>query len=371
MTGKSTLMKHTLSHGQKTLGAGYPPSHTSSTLAEIHSRKRGLVFCARWYGSCPTMNRRRKRSSFRHTMRSQKSRVQFIHDSVRNFSSRINGYRDWIKAWRQTFWATAMTVSRNVEDYPFLYHATLYFLHHNNEAAERGVNQLKFLRQLRGPGGDVGFPPQVFAALLRQRLSKRYPRLLPQEAAASDSIARPLSSLTVSTRAGELIDGKDFEDRPGIILCAHWPVKTLEGLAKSLVSDWADPNAQAGIYGNALQIAAMQDHKRIVEMLLGNGADVNARGGLHGTALHGAVAALMAHVGEGEEVVEKLLAMRADVDANGADVNLQQGIGITRLEVAISKWQTDIVKMLVAEGADVHVQGQHYLCAGKARFDGL
>ncbi|KAI1586661.1 ankyrin repeat domain containing protein [Pyrenophora tritici-repentis] len=67
-----------------------------------------------------------------------------------------------------------------------------------------------------------------------------------------------------------------------------------------LLDKGANPNAQGGDYGNALQAASAGGNEQVVKMLLDKGADVNAQGGHYGNALQAASAG-------GYEAVVKIL----------------------------------------------------------------
>jgi ankyrin repeat protein len=68
-----------------------------------------------------------------------------------------------------------------------------------------------------------------------------------------------------------------------------------------LIDAGADVNAQGGSYGNALQAASGEGHKKVVKMLIDAGAEVKARGGEYSNAL------LAALYGGHEKVVEMLI----------------------------------------------------------------
>ena len=51
-----------------------------------------------------------------------------------------------------------------------------------------------------------------------------------------------------------------------------------EAMAKLLIENGADVNAQGGKYGNSLQAASYKGHEAIVKLLIENGADMNAQG---------------------------------------------------------------------------------------------
>ncbi|KAJ7179719.1 ankyrin repeat-containing domain protein [Mycena filopes] len=68
-------------------------------------------------------------------------------------------------------------------------------------------------------------------------------------------------------------------------------------------------NVEGGEYGSALQAAAWNGNKEVVQLLIDHGADVNAEGGEYGNAVQ--AAALHGH----KEVVQLLIDHRADVNA--------------------------------------------------------
>ncbi|KAE9390339.1 ankyrin [Gymnopus androsaceus JB14] len=82
---------------------------------------------------------------------------------------------------------------------------------------------------------------------------------------------------------------------------------------KLLLEKGANPNAQGGHYGNALQAAVAEESEPIVKLLLEKGADPNAQGGFYGNALQIAVA------DENEPIVKLLLEKGADANAQGGD----------------------------------------------------
>ncbi|KIK60763.1 hypothetical protein GYMLUDRAFT_167156 [Collybiopsis luxurians FD-317 M1] len=108
-------------------------------------------------------------------------------------------------------------------------------------------------------------------------------------------------------------------------------------------------NAQGGHYGTALQAAAVNGNKEIVECLLQAGANVNAQGGHYGTALQAGAAKGKKEI----EIVECLLQA-------GADVNAQGGHYGTALWAGAALGYKEIVECLLQAGADVNAQGGEY-----------
>jgi ankyrin repeat protein len=168
-----------------------------------------------------------------------------------------------------------------------------------------------------------------------------------------DSVPMPLyyaALLGFSTIARLLLDqGADINAQGGrygnALQAASWGGH--EQIVKTLLDKGADVNAQAGRYGNALQAASWGGHEQIIKTLLDKGADVNAQGGDYGNALQAA------SWGGHEQVVKTLL-------DKGADVNAQAGRYGNALQAASWGGHEQIVKTLLDKGADVNAQGGDY-----------
>jgi ankyrin repeat protein len=140
-------------------------------------------------------------------------------------------------------------------------------------------------------------------------------------------------------------------------------------VAELLLSNKAEVNAKAKTYGHnylmsprihmmdmkdegeialddatPLHLAAWNDHKDVVELLLTNKAKVNAEATWHATPLH--YAAEWGNTG----VVEVLLAKEANVNAKNTS-------GMTPLHYAAAHGQTDVAKLLLANKADLNAKG--------------
>ena len=113
------------------------------------------------------------------------------------------------------------------------------------------------------------------------------------------------------------------------------------GIVEMLLNNGADVNINHEIRGTALHDASSRGYSKIVEMLLNNGADVNISNKIRGTALHDA--SEFSHC----RVAEMLL-------SHGADVNDQsKRDGTTALIVAVFNNDHEMVRLLLANGADV------------------
>ena len=126
------------------------------------------------------------------------------------------------------------------------------------------------------------------------------------------------------------------------------------GIAKALIARGANVNA-ANVYGRtALMEVAGNGNGEFVSLLLSAGADVNVQTVNGGTALH--EAAINGHI----EIVRMLL-------TKGAKPNTANGLSQTPLMLACNcagprktcPWRSDIVRLLIAEGADVNVRDAH------------
>jgi ankyrin repeat protein len=149
----------------------------------------------------------------------------------------------------------------------------------------------------------------------------------------------------------------------------------------------ADPHAQGGQYGNALQKACYQTHERsgVVDLLLEKGAEINRTGGCYETALHAACAKpspefvnillsrgadVHIHGGEHGSVLQAAASVRdypketahivQKLLDSGADANARGGKFGSALQAAAYSGLGDVVETLLRKGAEVNMEGGIY-----------
>ncbi|ETR98546.1 ankyrin, partial [Trichoderma reesei RUT C-30] len=159
-------------------------------------------------------------------------------------------------------------------------------------------------------------------------------------------------------------------------------------VVEQLIDRGANVNEEGGRLGTALQAACASGYDEgLVNLLLAKGADVNIHGGKYGTALN---AACLTTNGQ-NNIIERLLDRDAEVNAppcsccatalqaackggiieevrmllaRGAEVNVQGGKYGTALQAACAGADThrsmDIIRLLLERGADVHARGGFY-----------
>ncbi len=122
-------------------------------------------------------------------------------------------------------------------------------------------------------------------------------------------------------------------------------------IAKALIVSGANVNASNAYGRTALMDVAGNGNVEFTSLLLSAGADVNMQTRAGGTALH--EAAINGHI----EIVRMLLTKGAKPDA-------ANGLGQTPLMLACNcagprktcPWRSDIIRLLIAAGADVNVK---------------
>jgi ankyrin repeat protein len=124
--------------------------------------------------------------------------------------------------------------------------------------------------------------------------------------------------------------------------------------AGALLREGADPEAYVDDYGFiALLAAAKEGHARIVQELVNlpaTNVDYQAKTGTYSVIKGGATALMLASLHGHTEVVEILLAKRAQVDTQSSNKN-------TALILASIRGHVAIVELLVQAGCDIEVRG--------------
>jgi ankyrin repeat protein len=116
-------------------------------------------------------------------------------------------------------------------------------------------------------------------------------------------------------------------------------------IVELLLEFHADPNLSENCEETALQLAAREGRKEIVDILIENGANVDAPA----ATSFGATALQFAAIGGYLGIVSTLLENQADVNAAPAMLG-----GRTALEGAAEHGRIDMVKLLINAGANVH-----------------
>lgn len=156
-----------------------------------------------------------------------------------------------------------------------------------------------------------------------------------------------------------------------------------ETIVRSLLDSGADVNAQGGWYGSALQAASEGRSEAIVRLLLDRGADTNARGGRWGGdalqvasydgneavvrlllergadlgIIDGEFSALHMASSQGLAEVVRILLEKVSKGERQVNINAVDECGRTALILASQEGHLDIVQELLAEGADLNVEG--------------
>ncbi|KAK6514360.1 hypothetical protein TWF506_008756 [Arthrobotrys conoides] len=126
----------------------------------------------------------------------------------------------------------------------------------------------------------------------------------------------------------------------------------------------ANPNAQGGKYGNALNTAVYHQDGKMIELLLNHGADINGQTDRYGSALCFAAKTFGQLLDYSRRTVPRLpepeLTTINLLLKSGAEVTARGGKYGYALTAAVCKGNKDIVELLLKSGANVNAQGGKY-----------
>jgi len=240
-------------------------------------------------------------------------------------------------------WETKMQL---MEDYPFLDYAAFYWGHHvllitddeerkrfETIAADLLWDEGSIFRMWVSIFDPSRNPSRRGANYKRAGSALYYFSLLGLNTAVELSISR---GADVNTQGGEYVTA--------LTAAAH---HGHEKIVRLMLANGANVNAQGRSYlgtycCTALQEAIKEGHNNIARRLIENGADVNAKDcNKHGTALR------IAAYNENKDIVQLLL-------KKGANVNASTQSG-TALAAASRKGNLDLVRLMLKHGAQIEV----------------
>ena len=121
------------------------------------------------------------------------------------------------------------------------------------------------------------------------------------------------------------------------------------GTVRELLEAGTDPNATRDDGWTPLMLAAMNGNEEIIDLLLSHKADPNKGETEYGTAVATAAVTPVVEEKVSLQILRKLL-------DGGADVDSQNGVGMTPLFYAAREGKPEVVKMLVKSGANINHQ---------------
>jgi ankyrin repeat protein len=332
-----------------------------------------------------------------------KRKVQFIHESVKDFLLSVKGLQLLDSSLNQQLVGNShgrlasscysyimMTSLESLEretanqegvnkwtrkvleqSYPFLSYAGEFILRHIEDAEMGGVSQLELLKKLQpGSNGirrlrrskeilDLDYESwsngsEVMHVAAEMGFYEIFRRSLEEIKVSVDVVGGFYGTALQAAAAGghEKIVQLLLEHGANVNTVTGWYTTALKAAAATahetivqlLLEHGADVNTISGFFGTVLQAAAKGGHEKIVRILLERGADVNTISGYFGTALQAAAKG-------GHKKIVRILLER------GADVNTVSGHYSTALQAAAAEGKKKIVQLLLEHGADVNITG--------------
>jgi hypothetical protein len=330
-------------------------------------------------------------------------KVQFIHESVRDFLLKENGLGEIWPELGSNFQGQSHERlkqcchdSMNVDDaatlrtsddlsrassptttgvtqsaigkFPFLEYAVHNVLYHANAAEGGGISQVSFLDRFSRPQwATLG---NLFEKRKVRRHTERVSLLYILAELNMANLIKAQSSggrclevekerygcpllAAIATRSKEAaqacIEGLKTNHSTGSDDKGRYEEYYEEELARGSVGRGLIYSERRGILSYVVEFG----REPIVKLLLKKGADVNAQGGSYGNALQAASY-------RGNEPIVKLLLEK------GANVNAHGGMYSNALYAASSEGHEPVVELLLKEGAEVNAQGGNYGSALRA-----
>lgn len=318
----------------------------------------------------------------------EESRVQFIHESVRDHflsgagwssfqssptTSNVAGAgHEMLKAscinyllleevllestklgsFRREKESTAMILGQT---YPFFNYATRFVFYHASWAEKSGLSQSSLGERFLDPSDNFF---EIWAAFMLQLTDA--PRKYLEGKSAGLSVLVDLGILTSLRAVHEGHGALGSRNRHGWTSLHLAAEKGHFDLVQLLLDGQVDIDPRSVRGTSPLMLAAAEGHWQIVNVLLDAGADVNARS-VWGTSLTRASLA-------GHGTTAKLLLERgADVNAGGLRRNTSGTELVTPLQAAVDAGHQKIVMMLLDKGADANAVGGVMECLGSLR----
>ena len=206
----------------------------------------------------------------------------------------------------------------------------------------------EIVKLLLDAGANVSAKHRLGYTALIRSAGRSLPEMNPPRGAPLPVPASEIMNLLLARGADANLAGRDGDTA---LMDANTPAKI-----KLLVAHGAQLNARDEEGRTALMHAIDRGEVDVVEALLQAGADASIADAKGATALMRALEEVPSHRSAGTDTLAKswLAAARLLVKTNFGDVNAQDENGVTLLMQAVSRGETEIVKLLLARGADVN-----------------